>query len=556
MKLLRTIALLGILSTVMQQCSQTTLTATTSGSETTNGRVCGTITIGSGVGSPNALVTLLPSSYDPLYNSDTIVARIDTTDAAGNYSFDHVATGTYTVQAVHRNDGTRALIDEIPISNDTVLLPVSTLSIPGQIAVPAPENADHSYGYVFIAGTSIFKRFDGSDNLVLDSVPASVISSVTYAASNNFQPMVIRYRIPVQSGDTAIIDNPSWKYAQRLYLNTTSTGADIPGNVTNFPVLVRLTNSTFYFDEAQLDGHDLLFTTSDNAPLPYEIERWDAAKRKAELWIKLDTVFGNDSSRYITMYWGNPVAVAASNPAAVFDSASGFEGVWHLSETSGTLASDASYHGYSGSYNGGLPRNENSPLGIGQNITQPDSDYIDIGNQLNPSLKNISIGIWIKRASFGTPQALIAKTNGDLPMVGYGFLLSIDPGNTPHFNMASGGAQWGADGTIDLMSTTPITDSTTWHYVFAVIDRSDNNLCKMYLDGADRTDSMTGTIKNVTAVATASNLRIGTEDDNNASFKGAVSEATIAFTTRSAHWVKLSYMNQKIPDALVVFGKE
>lgn len=301
---------------------------------------------------------------------------------------------------------------------------------------------------MFIAGTLIFKRFDGLDNVVLDSVPASVIAAVSYAAPNTTQPMVIRYRVSVQSGATTTIDNPSWKYAQRLYLNTASTGADISGNVTKFPIIVRLASSASCFDDAPSDGNDFMFTKSNNVPLPYERERWDVAQRKAEFWTQLDTVFGNNDTQYITMYWGNPAA-------------------------------DASYHGFSDSYIGNLPRNENSPLGFGQNITQPDSDYIDIGNKLNPGLTNISMGIWIKRASFGTPQALIAKINGDLPVAGYGFLLSIDPGNTPHFNMASGGALWGDDGTIDLMSMMPITDSTTWHYVFVVIDRSDNNLCKI-----------------------------------------------------------------------------
>lgn len=38
-----------------------------------------------------------------------MVGQIDTTGAAGNYSFDHVDTGTYTIQAVNRKDGTRAL---------------------------------------------------------------------------------------------------------------------------------------------------------------------------------------------------------------------------------------------------------------------------------------------------------------------------------------------------------------------------------------------------------------------------------------------------------------
>jgi hypothetical protein len=171
-------------------------------------------------------------------------------------------------------------------------------------------------------------------------------------------------------------------------------------------------------------------------------------------------------------------------------------------------------------------------------------------------MKNISIGVWFKRAAFGTQQAVIAKTNGDGPSAVYGYLLSIDLFNFPHFYMASGGAEFGDDGVFDITSNLTLTDSTTWHYVFVAADRSDNNRCKMYVDGIDRTGTLRGNVSRVANVANTLNLHMGTESDNNYSYKGAIGEVTVAFTARSADWVKLSYMNQKDGDRLVVFGKE
>ena len=81
--------------------------------------------------------------------------------------------------------------------------------------------------------------------------------------------------------------------------------------------------------------------------MPYEIERWDAAGQQAEIWVKVDTVFGNDSTHYVNIYWGASAA-PMSNSAAVFDTANGFQGVWHLAEAGNTVAKDATINGYIG----------------------------------------------------------------------------------------------------------------------------------------------------------------------------------------------------------------
>ncbi len=296
---------------------------------------------------------------------------------------------------------------------------------------------------------------------------------------------------------------------------------------------------------------DIRFVKSDGTPLPYEIERWDPADQRAEVWVLVDTVYGNRSDQYITMYWGNPDAKNGSIQGTVFNLSNGFAGVWHLSESSGTRAADASSNGFHGTYKGGLPRSAGCPMGVCQNITKPDSDYVDMGDVLNTGLQNISIGVWIKRASFVTPQAVIAKTKGDLPSKEYGFLLSIDPADAPHFSMASGGARWGDDGAFDMAGNCAVADTTTWHYVFAVIDRTGNSKCRMYIDGVDRTGNIGGDVTKVATVANTFNLRIGTESDNNYSYLGSIAEVTIAFKVRSADWVKLSYMNRKEQDALI-----
>jgi hypothetical protein len=156
-----------------------------------------------------------------------------------------------------------------------------------------------------------------------------------------------------------------------------------------------------------------------------------------------------------------------------------------------------------------------------------------------------------RNPALSTQQAIIAKTNGNTPSAAYGYLFNFDDDNIPHLYMATGNTKWGGDSTFNVKANLAVSDSTTWHYVSVVIDRSDNALCKMYLDGIDRTGIKAGNVTSVSALVNALNLHIGTESDDNCSYSGSIGEVTIAFTARSADWVKLCYMNQKGQDALV-----
>jgi hypothetical protein len=499
----------------------------------------------------HAQVLLIAADYDPVRSAHDAVLT-DTTNEAGEYRFTVGESGLYNAQIVDITARTRAIIARVAVQGDTTVLPPAELSKPGAVKVMVQPNANTTNGYMYIPGTTVFSYLQDSSGFVtLDSVPVDMAADIAYATTNTSVATVLRYGVQVISSDTTIVWNSGWNYSRKIIMNTSPSGADIAGAVTGFPVLVRLTGDNFDFIRSGNNGEDIRFTKPDNTFLPYEIERWDAVAELAEVWVKVDTVHGSDSTQSLTMYWGNPNASDNSNSAAVFDSAGGFEGVWHLNETSGTRAADASRNGFTGTYRGGLPNGINGPFGICQYLGRQDSDYVDMGDVLNAGVKNISVGVWVKRVAFGAPQALIAKTNGGAPSAAYGYLFSFDQANFVHFYMASGGTRWGDDGAFDIMSSVSITDSTIWHYIFVVIDRSGTGNCRIYIDGTDRTGSAFGNVANVHDMVNTLRLRIGTENDNSGGNRGAIGEATIAFAARSADWAKLSYMNQKERDALV-----
>ncbi|MBN1757582.1 MAG: DUF2341 domain-containing protein [Chitinispirillaceae bacterium] len=522
-------------------------------SETTNGMVAGVIIDFTGEPARRTKVMLLPAGYDPV--KDTGDLSVDTTDSLGRYRFADIISGKYSIFATHLDGETNVSISGIVVEDSTeTVAPSDTLRNPGVVQVMLSVAEVSLNGYLYIPGTPVFSNVStGSGPVTLDGVPAEKITEVLHGATDLEEATVIRYDVRVGSMDTATIWNTSWRYSRTVILNTSASGAGVSGSVTDFPLLVRFNKNNFDFNAVNRDGSDIRFTKSDTTFLPHEMVFWDNDAGTGAFWVKVDTVFGNDSTQTITLYWGNPEASGISNGSAVFDTANGFAGVWHMEETSGLTAADASSNGVDGLYRGMLPNSTESPWGNGQTIARPDSDYIDMGDVLDPGINDLSIGIWIRRDSLGIPQALIGKTNGNLPSATYGYLLSIDPAQIPHFNIATGGAVWGDDSTFEIAASREITDSTVWHHIFVVIDRSGNSACRMYLDGVDCTDLMTGDITGVGAVANTLHFRIGTENDDNASYQGSLDEPTVAFTARSSDWVKLSYMNQKELDAVIVW---
>jgi hypothetical protein len=348
---------------------------------------------------------------------------------------------------------------------------------------------------------------------------------------------------------------PGWRFMRPIYLNTTQGGAGVSAAVVDFPVSVRLNQKSFDFAQAQSGGRDIRFTKSDGTPLSYEIETWDSAAGEAVLWVRVDTVYGNNETQAITMCWGlrstGSAAASLSNSEAVFGTAAGFQGVWHLGDQTRT-AIDATENHYSGTYAGSLPSRVPGVIGAGQ-LFGGSGDYADMGNVLNIGSSSFSISAWIKRGNASTVQAIAGKSNGGPPTATYGYSFAFYPADTLNIAVATGGTVFGDTGSFQLKSNIAIVDTASWHHFVAVIDKSNNANCRLFVDGIDRSGSVKGDITTVGALSDTLPFRLGEAANGDFPFAGLMDEVEMAYTARSADWIKLEYMNQKTVDALVEF---
>lgn len=106
-----------------------------------------------------------------------------------------------------------------------------------------------------------------------------------------------------------------WRYKETVCFDNTAGKRAL----SNYQVKVILDNSNFDFSKAQSEGRDLRVVDSDEqTPLHFWIERYDAANKRALIWIKIPHIPATDTKR-IYLYYGNPQAVSASNGRETFD---------------------------------------------------------------------------------------------------------------------------------------------------------------------------------------------------------------------------------------------
>ena len=532
------------------------------GDETIIGRIANE----DGTSAGSTVVTVRPCDFDPASGLQSSDYGVDTTDSEGGYAITLFSPKAerYTLQAVNLVSRNRTLISEIDVSapGETAVIGNATLHRTGSIKVILSDSSISGNGHVFIPGTTLFAYIENGSAIV-DSVPAETIQRVCYNETETMRtPRNLAETVEVKPGIPSIIAFSGSAYSAKLTLNTTHGGADVAGNVFGFPVLIRLSSDNFNFNEARTDGSDIRLIKSDNTPLPFEIERWDAAARQAEIWVKIDTVFGNDSSQFVVMYWGEPATAIAFNHTKVFDTASGFRGVWHLAEEASGVGTKGLYKDATGRNKGDdfiSATDRSGVIGYGHAFDGID-DFIPVNGPVSNFLKgDVTIALWVTIHDSG--GAILSKLDTSLKwnmgQSSFYFGDGTDAHVTPGISGGhpSNGAYPSFVGFADdyaIAGQTVAPDD--WHYLVYTWKWIGDSVGtpRYYIDGKEvplSRDSLTIRY-NEDFGAT---LRIGQPNNNEsyAYFKGLMDELQISAISRGADWIKLSYMNQRKENSLV-----
>ncbi|MBW2462784.1 MAG: DUF2341 domain-containing protein [Deltaproteobacteria bacterium] len=344
-------------------------------------------------------------------------------------------------------------------------------------------------------------------------------------------------------GSTADWWHTDWQSRTRITFNNTNSAEDL----INFPVLVSLAAADVDFSHIEAGGADVRFVDGDGTLLNHEIESWDdtPGSESANIWVRAPQVDGSSSTDFIWMYYNNPTASDAQNPAGVWDA--NYAGVWHLEEQGGATHDDST-----GAHDG--TRGDNVYYaGEGRDAQTFDgaSDYVSIADHPDLSFGNggsdsaFSVSAWIKGET--NAGAIIAKEDAaaewDL------FL---------HSDGRLGLELYDAEADYIGQETT-VTASGAWQHVVATYDgRGTSAGIELYIDGDAQTLNLDefGPYGGMPDSNADVSIGVYARGGNVYDFDGQIDEARISSGVRSADWIEACFLSQNGTFGFNTFGSE
>jgi len=490
---------------------------------------------------PGATIALVPSGYNPAFDAALSPKYQAVSDSFGAFNLYNIEQGVYNVYPVSQVDGNKSLIDSIIIGTAQVVrIPDDTLKKPATLVVWLPDSLTKYSGYLSISGTFFWKTVQpNTASIEFDSIPQGKLTSIVFQQTSSTSAIVLFHDIVIASSDTVILTQ--WMHTAKVMLNTTASGANISQNILDFPVLVRLNSGNFNFSQAKPNGEDVRFFKTGNSALAFEIEDWDSATATATIWVKTDTIYGNNNSQYFSMLWGNPSAKTNSNPAVVFDTGNGFRGVWHLEQSGGTTQKDATYNKFDGTPEAMTGSSDVTGIIARAQDFDGSSQCISVLNARNSFLD-------VQTDSIYTVSSWVFARTLD-----NGLHVFLSKGSAQYGLMINKANRWEFYGGLPGYGVDTTTTAPASANVWTMITGVRNGLKQyLYVNGipVDSTLSAAGANPNISN--NFYDLVIGRQsDDQSEWFDGIVDEARVENNARSPEWIRLCYQNQRSDQIIV-----
>jgi hypothetical protein len=404
---------------------------------------------------------------------------------------------------------------------------------------------------VRLSQTTVVSGLDASGRFTLALDPAAAHRRVD----------TLQVRVTDRAGHSSTVSRlvyyarPSFSRLARVVLNTSATGANVGETVYDFPTLVRFKPAdrivSLYSRREQIQ-----FAKPDGTVLPYAFEAWDSLADSALVWVRMDTLWGNNDSQYVVLTNDDSTWISdTSSSAAVFSAGNGFAGVWHLDEK-GTGKADEyrdatanANHGQGGAASAnGVP--QQYPAGIiGQaQFFDGVDDHIDCGDgaSLDITGESLTLTAWIGFQDTTRPQGIVTKAGW------YdGYRVLVDPNSNPgmEVNFELTGVdnhRVVTDGKLDLYM---------WYHMACTYDGAK---MRVYINGVadpmvyDRTGPVAHSVERLWLGHGAPVVGQWFSYP----FFGVMDEVQICSVGRSAGWIKLCYQNQRPSTTLTRIVRE
>jgi len=318
--------------------------------------------------------------------------------------------------------------------------------------------------------------------------------------------------------------NNSWHYRKQLTFNN----ADQSDNLTDFPVMVKLTSANFLFSKAKSSGEDVRFTDSDGETLlKYEIEKWDADNEEAIIWVKVPQIDGSSATDSIYIYYGNAEASDGQDAENVWNS--DYEMVQHLQEDPAVAGAggivDSTSNNNDGTDNGSMDAADQVAGQIDGSLDfDGGDDYVDAGDIT--TFGDRTITFWFNTSDTSNSMGIMRFSS---TWTGISFTTSS---NKPIIYFNGGGMyRYYEDISAYL--------DGNWHFGTVILNNADPLSSKFYIDNTELSASSsvdTGSPEDLDSV------QIG--HSGYGYFNGTLDEIRVSTSARSADWIAATYLSE------------
>jgi len=326
---------------------------------------------------------------------------------------------------------------------------------------------------------------------------------------------------------------PGWDYRQLITVQPTIT----PGDLTEFPLLVEITDATnpVFAEAASGAGLDVVFTASDGKTiLPREIEHFSAAGTKLDAWVKTDVSSTGPTSLYM-YYKGSDVP----NSTAAWNG--NYKLVQHLQESGAAAASRLDS---TSNLNHGTPYSSSTITDLhtatgkinGADAFDGSDDRVQVVENGSLDITNaVTIEAWIHPKVSKVAEMFIKGTSGSA--AAYEF-----------FQSSNDSVYWRLNNNSKTIASSNKIAINDWNHVAATYDPAlPSANMKLFVNGVQSTTTGDYT---ATLVTNDHPFAIGAQPSDAYPFNGTIDEVRISDTARSADWIKASYNNQSDPSSV------
>lgn len=300
--------------------------------ETGSPELAGILILDDGKPAAHAKVQCVPGNYNIIAASkakQVLSSAFETeTDENGNYEFDSIPSGNFSLEAFHQESGQMLLLQNLSAEEDGPLAVNDTLQGPGTVKLLVSGGfRENQSGEAIVIGTTIRRKVSVQNGkIVVDSLPADTFDLLVYM--DNLFPIGFE-DIAVQPNKTTVWgDSVTYTFKAALAL---PEGIDTLGSVvSDFPLAIRLTEKEIVFDSAEVvNGRWEAVRISQDGnrskKLPIARTYFDAHAKEAVFWVRVDSLNVSDS---LEIHFDNTMDPAYAKD--VFPTNRSYSLVWHF----------------------------------------------------------------------------------------------------------------------------------------------------------------------------------------------------------------------------------